>query len=224
VVTTATENSKSGMEENDDTRSNVNDMLQTINDIYNLLLKEIQIPNLQSISFDTYQNIASVLGDLIGQGYQGMEAKVRDSIVEMISMSAKLVLETRLRKLIGHQYNKLSSSSSSSAADLSTAIDYSKLTDEEKYILDSEEEADKRRTAVIVAILKGRPKLLESISSKIHKKRIVIRFIKSMEQFIGVDMTKYGPFQEEDVAILPFENARSLIENGEAIEIHVTDI
>jgi DNA replication factor GINS len=36
---------------------------------------------------------------------------------------------------------------------------------------------------------------------------------------MGVDMAKYGPFLKEDVAILPFENARSLIERKAAIEI-----
>jgi DNA replication factor GINS len=43
-----------------------------------------------------------------------------------------------------------------------------------------------------------------------------------MEQFIGVNMTRYGPYQEEDVAMLPFENARSLIENGIAVQLDVT--
>ena len=40
-----------------------------------------------------------------------------------------------------------------------------------------------------------------------------------MEQFVGVDMTKYGPFNSEDVANLPFENAISLINNKIAAEI-----
>jgi DNA replication factor GINS len=40
-----------------------------------------------------------------------------------------------------------------------------------------------------------------------------------MEQFMGINMTKYGPFQEEDVAVIPFENARSFIDNGVAVEI-----
>ena len=35
-------------------------------------------------------------------------------------------------------------------------------------------------------------------------------------------MTKYGPFLQEDVTVIPFENARSLIENGEAVEIQIT--
>jgi DNA replication factor GINS len=223
MVTTAIENRGSGSKDNNIDNSTDNN-LQIIKDIHNLLLKEIQIPTLQSIPFDTYQNIASILEDLKGQEYEGIEAKIRDSIVEMISISARLILETRLQKLKGQQHNPfLVALSSSSAGNISTPIDYSKLTDDEKYILDSEKESQKRRIIVLVAMLKGRPKVLESISSKIHRKQIIIRFIKSMEQFIAVDMNKYGPFQEEDVAILPFENARSLIENGEAIEINVVD-
>jgi DNA replication factor GINS len=196
-------------------RNNTNTSL-TIEDVYNLLLTEIQIPTLQSIPLDTYQNIATLLGNIKGQGYEGIEAKIRDRMVEMISKSAQLLLECRHQKLKEYQHEILSSSSSAA-----TAVDYSKLTDEEKYILDGENESDKRRNAVLAATINGRPKVMESMSAKIRAKQIVIRFIKSMEQFVGVDMTKYGPFQEEDVAVLPFENARSFIEKGIAIEIHI---
>ena len=197
-------------------RNNTNTSSLTLEDVYNLLVTEIQIPTLQSIPLDTYQNIATVLSNIKAQGYEGIDAKIRDKMVEMISKSAQLLLECRHQKLIEHQHEILSSSSSAT-----TAVDYSKLTDEEKYILDGEKESDKRRNAVLAATINGRPKVMESMSTKIRSKQIVIRFIKSMEQFVGVDMTKYGPFQEEDVAVLPFENARSFIEKGIAIEIHI---
>jgi DNA replication factor GINS len=197
-------------------RNNTNTSSLTLEDVYNLLVTEIQIPTLQSIPLDTYQNIATVLSNIKAQGYEGIDAKIRDRMVEMISKSAQLLLECRHQKLIEHQHEILSSSSSAT-----TAVDYSKLTDEEKYILDGEKESDKRRNAVLAATINGRPKVMESMSTKIRSKQIIIRFIKSMEQFVGVDMTKYGPFQEEDVAVLPFENARSFIEKGIAIEIHI---
>ena len=201
-------------DQDSEARNNTNISL-TIDDVYNLLVTEIQIPTLQSIPLDTYQNIATLLGNIKGQGYEGIEVKIRDRMVEMISKSAQLLLECRHQKLKEYQHEILSSSSSAA-----TAVDYSKLTDEEKYILDGENESDKRRNAVLAATINGRPKVMESMSAKIRAKQIVIRFIKSMEQFVGVDMTKYGPFQEEDVAGLPFENARSFIEKGIAIEIH----
>jgi DNA replication factor GINS len=201
-------------DQDSEARNNTNISL-TIEGVYNLLAIEIQIPTLQSIPLDTYQNIATLLGNIKGQGYEGVEAKIRDRMVGMITKSAQLLLECRHQKLKEYQHEILSSSSSAA-----TALDYSKLTDEEKYILDGEKESDKRRNAVLAATINGRPKVMESMSAKIRAKQIVIRFIKSMEQFVGVDMTKYGPFQEEDVAVLPFENARSFIEKGIAIEIH----
>ena len=202
-------------DQDSEARNNTNISL-TIEDVYNLLVTEIQIPTLQSIPLDTYQNIANLLGNIKGQGYEGIEAIIRDRMVETISKSAQLLLECRHQKLKEYQHEILSSSSSAA-----TAVDYSKLTDEEKYILDGEKESDKRRNAVLAATINGRPKVMESMSAKIRAKQIVIRFIKSMEQFVGVDMTKYGPFQEDDVAVLPFENARSFIEKGIAIEIHI---
>ncbi|MGI0001556.1 MAG: hypothetical protein ACRD42_00575, partial [Nitrososphaeraceae archaeon] len=82
-------------------------------------------------------------------------------------------------------------------------------------------DSSKRKDYVLEATLNGRSKILESISSKVRSRQILVRFLKPMEQFIGIDMNKYGPFHKEDVARLPFENARSLIVSREAIEINL---
>ena len=190
----------------------------TLKDAYILLLKEVEIATLQSISLDTYQNIAIVLESLRGQRYEGVEEKIRDKMVDMICISAEILLETRYRKLLEQQQ----AGESALHSTINAGVDYSKLTEEEKYILDGQKESDKRRMAVLAATLRGRPKVLESISARIRSKQVVVRFIKPMEQFIGTNMTKYGPFLQEDVAVIPFENARSLIENGEAVEIQIT--
>jgi DNA replication initiation complex subunit (GINS family) len=62
--------------------------------------------------------------------------------------------------------------------------------------------------------------ILESLSKEVRSKQIVIMFLKPMEQFMGVDFNKYGPFLKEDIAALPAENARSLIESKIATELH----
>jgi DNA replication factor GINS len=54
-----------------------------------------------------------------------------------------------------------------------------------------------------------------------RSKQIVVRFLKPIEAFVGIDMNKYGPYTQEDVASLPFENARSIIDSGGAIEVSV---
>jgi len=191
----------------------------TLKDAYILLLKEVEAATLQPISLDTYQNIAIVLESLRGQRYEGVEEKIRDKMVDMICISAEILLETRYRKFLEQQQQ---ANESGLYSTINAGVDYSKLTEEEKYILDGQKESDKRRMAVLAATLRGRPKVLESISARIRSKQVVVRFIKPMEQFIGTNMTKYGPFLQEDVAVIPFENARSLIENGEAVEIQIT--
>src|SRR5215216_850675 len=174
----------------------------TLKDVYKMLEKEIETPTLQSLEPDTFQKIAEALGSLKGHAYEGIEAKVRDKMVEMLATSSCLMIETRQSKM--------------SSGD--EPLDYSKLTDEEKYILDSKRESNKRIDEVIAALVKGRPKVLESISARMRSKQIVVRFLKPIEAFVGIDMNKYGPYEQEDVATLPFENARSIIDGGGAMK------
>ena len=177
----------------------------TLKDIYKILEKEIETPTLQSISSDTFQRIAETLSSLKSEAYEGAEAKVRDRMVEMIENSSMLVMETRQAKISSSE----------------ETLDYSKLTDEEKYIIDGKRESSKRTNEVMAALLEGRPKVLESISVKVRSKQIVVRFLRPIEAFVGIDMNKYGPYAQEDVALLPFENARSIIDGGGAVEANI---
>lgn len=175
----------------------------TLKDVYRLLKREVESSSLQAIEPDTFQKIASSLGSLQGQGYEGIEAKIRDRLAGLLADAARLLMEARLHKLgVGIE-----------------SADYSRLTDEEKYILDGMAESDARADEVISATVKGRVKVLESVSLKFRSKQILVRFLKPLESFVGVDMNKYGPFQPEDVGTIPFENARSMIEGGLAVRI-----
>ena len=84
-------------------------------------------------------------------------------------------------------------------------------------------EREQRINIVLKMLLEGKSKTLEKIVSSINQNFVIIRFLDSMEQFVGVNMNKYGPYKRDDVAILPFENARSIIENNRAVEIHKVD-
>ena len=192
-----------------------------IAEIAGMLLKEVQISTLQSVPFDTYQKIALTLENLQLFEFEGIEAKIRDTMIEMISTATRFLLEVRYHKMLDRESVVTSSSSSSSISTntTKTAIDYSRLTEEEKYIMNAENESERRKNDIFLTIVKGRPKLLESISKRVRSERLVVRFVKPMEKFIGVDMEGYGPFRQEDIAVIPFENARSLIENNHAIEV-----
>ena len=174
---------------------------------YNILLKEFQNPTLQEIPYDIYQKIAVSINNLKINEYETQEKLIVIKMSEMFSDISSLLLQIRLEKI--HELEKTQV----------FEIDYSKISDEEKYILDGEHQSRKRLHEIFSLINNGQPKVLEKISERIKQKRVLIRFMKPMEQFVGVDMAKYGPFNCEDVANLPLENAISLINNKIASEI-----
>ncbi len=53
-------------------------------------------------------------------------------------------------------------------------------------------------------------------------KRVVLRFLKAIPAIVGSDMKTYGPFQPEDVASVPVENAKILVKQGLAQNIEVS--
>jgi DNA replication factor GINS len=172
------------------------------------------MPKIQGISPDIYRKIAELIKELSIQKYEDLDLDVHNELVRLLILSTKSLVELRTRKLSENSYAKHLSYTS-----LPTD-DYSKLTDEEKYIFEEERKVSQRKDLVILSLIAGNVNNLDSISKIIRSKMIIIRFLESTDQFMGVDMAKYGPFIKEDVAILPFENARSLIERKVAVEIN----
>lgn len=181
--------------------------------IMELLKKETQIPKIQGMSPDSYKKIAQLIKELSIQKYENLELDVHHELIRLLVLSTKSLIELRTRKLLENSNANLPYPS------LSTD-DYSKLTDEEKYIFEEERKVSQRKNLIIQSLIDGNVNNLDSISRIIRSKMIIIRFLESTDQFMGVDMAKYGPFIKEDVAILPFENARSLIERKVAVEIN----
>jgi len=183
--------------------------------ILELLKKETQIPNIQAISPDTYRKIAQIIRGLSIQKYEDLELDVHHELIKLLTLSTKSLFELRIRKLL-----ESSNGQHLSYPSLLSSDDYSKLTDEEKFIFEEERKVTQRRELIIQSLIGGNVNNLDTISRIIRSKMIIIRFLESTDQFMGVDMAKYGPFIKEDIAILPFENARSLIERKIAIEIN----
>ncbi|HKQ21014.1 MAG TPA: hypothetical protein VJS91_03155 [Nitrososphaeraceae archaeon] len=181
--------------------------------IMELLKKETQIPKIQPISPDVYKKIAQLIKELSTQKYENLELDVHQELIKLIVLSTKSLIELRTKKLLENSNANLTYPS------LSTD-DYSKLTDEEKYVFEEEKKVSQRKDLIIQSLTDGNVNNLDSISKIIRSKMIIIRFLEATDQFMGVDMARYGPFIKEDVAILPFENARSLIERKVAIEIN----
>jgi DNA replication factor GINS len=53
-------------------------------------------------------------------------------------------------------------------------------------------------------------------------KKVVVRFLRNVPAIVGVDLKTYGPYQSEDVASLPAENAKILIKQRIAVEVEMS--
>ncbi len=202
------------IDDNSNNKNNSENMIG-LEFILELLKKETQIPKIQAISPDIYRKIAQIIRDLSIQKYEDLELDVHHELIKLLTLSTKSLFELRIRKLL-----ESSNGQHLSYPSLLSSDDYSKLTDEEKFIFEEERKVSQRKELIIQSLIGGNVNNLDTISRIIRSKMIIIRFLESTDQFMGVDMAKYGPFIKEDIAILPFENARSLIERKIAIEIN----
>lgn len=196
----------------------------SINEVFSILKKEIQLTGgPQAIPTNFYQNIANVISKLKNNAIEKEEdndneknikimgekisGQIKNNLLDLYLKSVTLLFVYRCRKIfnIDKKTNE--------------TFEYSNLTDEEKYVFYGNRDVENRINIVIDTLFEGKPKTLEKIVSSINEYCTIVRFLDIMEQFVGINMNKYGPFKKEDIAILPFENARSIIENNKAIEI-----
>jgi DNA replication factor GINS len=176
-----------------------------LNSLYAVLLREIENDLVQEIDPSFYKTLSEYLGKLKSEGYDGIENKIKNRLVELITQTVSLLLKTRIDKATSGE------------------LDYANLLDEEKFIIESQQQLAERKEMILSATLNGRTKLLESVSKKHKTKPITVRFIKDFDQFVGADFTKYGPYKAEDVATIPNENAQALISKNISIKLHLED-
>ena len=177
-----------------------------LNLLYALTLKEIQSIEIQEIDRDFYGKLSEFLGKLKIEEYDGIEEKTKNKLVNLFSSLTTILINSRLEKISnGNNFNR----------------DY--LLDEEKFIIDSNQEMNERKDLIIHSITNGKAKLVESISNDHKTKPTVIRFLKETDEILCADSEKYGPFKIEDIATLPNEDAQQLISNKTATKIRIQE-
>ncbi len=112
--------------------------------LYTILKNEFEDNSIQKIDSNFYQKTSEFIGNLKNQEYDGVEAKIKNAMVEMATETTSLFLKIRLEKAVLDDSDK------------------SSLLAEEKYILDSQKEMEERRETILSRILNGKSKLLES--------------------------------------------------------------
>ncbi len=177
-----------------------------LNKLHHVVLRETESDTIQEINPDFYRNLSDFIGDLKKQEFDGVESKIKETIIDTATELTSLLINIRLDKI-----------------SKSDNIDFKNLLDEEKFILDAEEEQRERTEMILSATINGKSKFLESISQNHKTKTVVIRFLKEVDEIIGADLEKYGPFKTEDVATIPYENAQALIAKNIATKVRWED-
>jgi len=177
-----------------------------INSLHNTVLRETENDSLLEIKPNFYRNLSDFIGNLRKQEFDGIESKIKDTMIEMASELTLLLIQIRLEKISN-----------------SNDFDISYLLDEEKFILDSHEEQNERTEMILSATINGKSKFLESLAENHKIKKVVIRFLSEVNEIVGADLEKYGPFKAEDIATIPYENAQALIAKNIATKVRWED-
>lgn len=153
-------------------------------------------------------------------------AKISDYIKKMKEENRMLDRKTTKAKLLDHEFKN----AKIMVAEL-FQIRYKKLREKAsaretvtRAVLTEEEEKLCREVLTLTEayqafskdVLRGQ---LSGIEKGARNSVVVLRFIQEIPALVGSDMKTYGPFEPEDIATLPPENARILVKQGVAVEV-----
>ena len=116
----------------------------SVNYLHRLALQELETDMVQEIDSNLYNSISEFLQDLKNEKYDGIEGKINQTMIDMITDTTSTNLKLRLEKATLGNSNQ------------------SVLLDEEKYILDSRSEMVERRETILSGILNGKPHNLDA--------------------------------------------------------------
>ena len=114
-----------------------------INYLNTLSLQESETDTVQEIDSNLYNSISDLIKNLKSEGYDGVNEKINQAMIKMISDTTSVLLKLRLEKATLESSNQ------------------SVLLDEEKYILDSKKEMLERKEVILSGILNGKPHSLD---------------------------------------------------------------
>jgi len=177
-----------------------------IDSLHRTVLRETENDSLLEIKPNFYRNLSDFIGNLRKQEFDDVENKIKDTMIEMVTELTSLLIHIRLEKISN-----------------SDDFDISYLLDEEKFILDSLDEQNERTEMILSATINGKSKFLESLAENHKIKKVVIRFLDNVDEIVGADLEKYGPFKAEDIATIPYENAQALIAKNIATKVRWED-
>ena len=171
----------------------------------------IEKDKLQQLEPNFFHDIREYLKELIKEirmlDNKTLKYRILSIELEKVQKLTFSILEKRIEKILDTVIDKRN-------------VSQSYLSNEEIEIYETVTKIIDQYENIKTVILEG--KSIDSGFSSIEKReRILIRFKTKIPLIVGVDMENYGPFEPEDIATLPKENAEAFIRQKAAIEIRI---
>ena len=164
---------------------------------------ETQSLTLVALPHDFYSKLAAYSQKLKRSGGPGSS----DLVLRLITVQTAM-LESMSRDLLA-----------SRAAKVKNQEAFLQLLPEERYVFTAQRRFERRFNAFVEALTLGQPSFIEHAKKSESDRSVTVRFTKHVDEVVGLDLKRYGPFDSEDVAALPAANADILILAGDAVEI-----
>jgi len=172
------------------------------------LEKELTNDTLASLDESIYVAVSERIKDLImlERDASPDTAKLVRKEITLLSALICELLATRLKKFFSN---------------ILKGLNDTELLPQEKYIVEPIYEAIRRVKELENAILYGHSSHVKRFHNLRKQRYLLVKFKKSIDKFVGADLKTYGPFEREDVAVIPMENAKILIDKGFVVDMGV---
>lgn len=179
------------------------------NELYEAWKGEKENSDIRSLPKDFYINLAQYMKKIREESRMLDEKTIRARLLLQESQNVKKLA----RELLLLRYEK-------TVKRIMAGEDLPKenLTKEEEKIFGKLEPSVESFQELLKNVLAGRSL---SVEGEEKPRKTVLRFLQEIPAIIGADMKPYGPFKPEDVASLPYENAKILIKQGVAVEVEM---
>jgi DNA replication factor GINS len=176
-------------------------MNETLADKINRLLEdESKSKDILKINPETYHEIAVHIKSIRSES-----SEKERSLVSELSLAEREILYNITRRLMELRISKFTRNADSETTN---------LTPEEQFLVEPLIQSKKRLERIAHAIFNGQVAEIERAGESVKQKYVIARFVQPYAAISGTDLATYGPFEAEDVAILPIENAKSLAKIG----------
>ena len=184
------------------------------NELYAAWRREIEGTSLGGLPPDFYNRLTDYLQRLNEENRILDKKSIKVNLLEHESQNVKRMLNELLRA----RYKKLVRTITQSQKMPSDLLTVEEVEMCKNFVAFSDSYQKFTRT-----LMQGQASKIEvKVEAQSNHKRVVLRFIKNIPTIIGADMKTYGPFIAEEVASLPFENAKMFIKQGLAVSVEVS--